>query len=179
MTTELRKPPTDGITRLRFSPVNGEHRLIVSSWDSNLRLYDTAANELLASYDVQQPLLDCTFLQDSNSCACAGIGSDVTLFDLATEKRNDLGSHKKPVRCLNFHPELNWLFSGSWDETFKTWDTRMKNELSCTPVNGKVYAMALNKTRLIVCDSSKRVGDILYQAELTSVGRSPYSIFGE
>ena len=37
---ELPNPPRDGITAVRFSDA---HTLLVSSWDSTLRLYDLCA----------------------------------------------------------------------------------------------------------------------------------------
>ena len=46
---KIGQPPTDGITSLQFSP-NSSQYLLVSSWDSSVRLYDINANTMRIQY---------------------------------------------------------------------------------------------------------------------------------
>eukprot|EP01068_Selenidium_serpulae_P002348 Selendium_serpulae@DN2395_c0_g1_i1.p1 len=157
MTSDLRKVPEDGVTRLRFSPTIGESHLVMSSWDSKLRIYNAAANELLFTHDCQQPLLDCTFLKDSKTCVTGGLGNKILLVDVEKQSSQPIGSHKSAVKCVNYHAGNNLVFSGSWDCTVKACDPRSKHETWQSALNGKVFALGVNDTRLVVCDSTKRV----------------------
>lgn len=157
MTSDLRKVPEDGVTRLRFSPTVGESHLVMSSWDSKLRIYNTCANELLLTHDCQHPLLDCTFLRDSKTCATGGLGNKILLLDVEKQISQPLGSHNSAVKCVNYHAGNNLVFSGSWDSTIKASDPRSKQETWQFTLSGKVFALALNETRLVACDSMKKV----------------------
>ena len=57
-------PPTDGVTALRFTP---DGRLLSSSWDSALRVYDVQADEVRACFLQPSPLLDCDALTDGHA----------------------------------------------------------------------------------------------------------------
>jgi WD40 repeat protein len=61
---ELANPPSDGISNLRFS--NYSDHLLVSSWDTKVRLYDASANVLKGQFAHRAPVLDCCFHDDSS-----------------------------------------------------------------------------------------------------------------
>jgi cell cycle arrest protein BUB3 len=61
---ELSSPPSDGISNLRFS--NHSDHLLVSSWDTKVRLYDASANILKGEFAHRKPVLDCCFHDDSS-----------------------------------------------------------------------------------------------------------------
>lgn len=57
---QLKNPPTDGITAVKFGP-NSSQFLLTSSWDTSVRLYDVVANHLRMKYNHPAPVLDCCF----------------------------------------------------------------------------------------------------------------------
>eukprot|EP00966_Prymnesium_polylepis_P117508 2716329-Prymnesium_polylepis.1 len=69
--TTLKDPPKDGVTAARFA-ADGRS-LIVSSWDSSLRLYDVDANDVRSQLLQPCPLLDVDFLGDGSHAASAGM----------------------------------------------------------------------------------------------------------
>ncbi|KAH1261107.1 Mitotic checkpoint protein BUB3.3 [Glycine max] len=69
---ELEKEFGDAISRTRFAPHS--NNLLISSWDSNLRLYDVDASLLRLQAPSQAPLLDCCFQDDAVAFAAASDG---------------------------------------------------------------------------------------------------------
>ncbi|KAI9506119.1 mitotic checkpoint protein BUB3-like protein [Coemansia spiralis] len=66
---ELLQPPTDGISQLKFHKTEN-NKLLVGSWDQQVRLYDVHANHLVASHhDHKAAVLDIAF---GTSCAYSG-----------------------------------------------------------------------------------------------------------
>lgn len=57
---KLNQPPEDGISSVKFSP-NTSQFLLVSSWDTSVRLYDVPANSLRLKYQHSGAVLDCAF----------------------------------------------------------------------------------------------------------------------
>ena len=64
MEFELFDSPTDGITSLNFSKYSPD-LLLCSSWDKNVRLYNSKLNQLVANFHHKAPVLDCCFATDS------------------------------------------------------------------------------------------------------------------
>jgi cell cycle arrest protein BUB3 len=57
---KIKSPPTDAISAVEFGP-NSTQFLLVSSWDSTVRLYDIHANTLRLKYNHDLPVLDVAF----------------------------------------------------------------------------------------------------------------------
>lgn len=57
---KLNQPPEDGISSVKFSP-NTSQFLLVSSWDTSVRLYDVPANSMRLKYQHTGAVLDCAF----------------------------------------------------------------------------------------------------------------------
>lgn len=57
---KLKNGPTDGISAVKFGP-NSSQFLLVSSWDSTVRLYDVISNNMRMQYNHPVPVLDCAF----------------------------------------------------------------------------------------------------------------------
>ncbi|PNX64772.1 mitotic checkpoint protein BUB3, partial [Trifolium pratense] len=60
----LEIPIGDAISRIQFSP--NSNNLLISSWDSNLRLYDVDASVLRVEVPSEAALLDCCFTDDDS-----------------------------------------------------------------------------------------------------------------
>lgn len=66
----LNQPPEDGISSVKFSP-NTSQFLLVSSWDTSVRLYDVPANSMRLKYQHTGAVLDCAFYVGGLSfCSC-------------------------------------------------------------------------------------------------------------
>uniref|UniRef100_A0A8C6R2B1 BUB3 mitotic checkpoint protein n=1 Tax=Nannospalax galili TaxID=1026970 RepID=A0A8C6R2B1_NANGA len=106
---KLNQPPEDGISSVKFSP-NTSQFLLVSSWDTSVRLYDVPANSMRLKYQHTGAVLDCAFYVE-----------------------NLVGTHDAPIRCVEYCPEVNVMVTGSWDQTVKLWDPR-------TPCNAGTFS---------------------------------------
>lgn len=65
---KLNNCPGDGISAVKFGPTSPQF-LVVSSWDSTVRLYDVMSNTMRLKYNHQQPVLDCCFQVGNLYCA--------------------------------------------------------------------------------------------------------------
>lgn len=67
---KLNQPPEDGISSVKFSP-NTSQFLLVSSWDTSVRLYDVPANSMRLKYQHTGAVLDCAFYVGGfGFCSC-------------------------------------------------------------------------------------------------------------
>lgn len=73
---ELSHPPTDAVSSLQFAPTSPT-RLLVSSWDRHVYLYEThgeeAGGKLIEKYEHRAPVLDVCFGADDNEAFSAGM----------------------------------------------------------------------------------------------------------
>lgn len=50
-----------------------------------------------------------------------------------------LGSHEKPVRCVEYNAATGTVLTGGWDAKFNAWDPRSRQALvQSRPLPGKV-----------------------------------------
>eukprot|EP01123_Difflugia_compressa_P010118 TRINITY_DN3600_c0_g1_i1.p1 TRINITY_DN3600_c0_g1~~TRINITY_DN3600_c0_g1_i1.p1 ORF type:complete len:370 (-),score=70.33 TRINITY_DN3600_c0_g1_i1:161-1270(-) len=151
----LRQPPTDGISNVEFSP--RDPFLLVSSWDSTVRLYDAVQNSLNVTWNHSSAVLDCCF-SDVFTVYSGGLGMSLRMFDLNTQQETVLGEHKKAIKCVEYSKEETLAVTGSWDSTIKIWDPRSSiKDVGTHAQPGKVFTMALTGKRIIVGTSSRQV----------------------
>lgn len=155
---KIKAPPTDGISRVRFGP-NSAQFLLVSSWDSSVRLYDVLNNTLRTSYSHanQLPVLDCCF-QDPIHVWSGGLDNSLKAFDINSGTETVVGGHDSAVRCVEFSSEANCVVTGGWDAQVKLWDPRASN--ACTGTHSqpdKVYSMSLAGEKLVVGTANRKV----------------------
>lgn len=75
----MAQPPNDAISSLNFAP-GSSHRLIASSWDKNVHLYeivDEGSTKFLGSYEHAAPVLDACFGATENEAFSAGLDCQV------------------------------------------------------------------------------------------------------
>ena len=65
--TKLKSPPEDGISSVAFSPSSSQF-LLVSSWDSTVRLYDVFSNTQRLKYTHERAVMDICFQVVSFVC---------------------------------------------------------------------------------------------------------------
>jgi cell cycle arrest protein BUB3 len=153
----LQPAPADGVASVRFAP--STNLLMVSCWDATMLLYDASgAGRLLCSLPVGGPALDSCFLDNSHA---VGVGLDQTIrmYDLNDPGHATvLGQHAAAIKCANYSPQTNTLFTGGWDSKVHAWDPRRAGTPSASlEVPGKVFSMDLSDTRLLAATAGRRI----------------------
>ncbi|CAE7652077.1 bub3, partial [Symbiodinium pilosum] len=77
--TKLPKPPVDCISRVRFTPIEGNVQFLAASWDCTVRLYDAGTHRLLGQHKQSLPILDAVFFEGSAKCVASGLSKKVIL----------------------------------------------------------------------------------------------------
>jgi cell cycle arrest protein BUB3 len=153
---ELFPPVNDGITAMHIL----ENRfLLVSSWDTNVRLYDLSINSQKTSYQHKAGVLDCCFQdRDRNIIYSGGIDRQLKQFDAVSGVEKVIGTHEKAIKCVDFSSFQDVVITGSWDSTVKLWDPR-----AATPCTGtykqpeRIYTMSLSNDKLVVGTAGRHV----------------------
>lgn len=73
---ELPEPPSDAISGLAFSP-HSPHKLLVSSWDKSLYLYDVTESSKTSSVEFDAALLDTCFGENDDEAFAVGLDCEV------------------------------------------------------------------------------------------------------
>ncbi|KAI1201440.1 WD40-repeat-containing domain protein [Nemania serpens] len=165
---ELAQPPNDAISALVFAP-ESPSRLLVSSWDRNVYLYDTQATAAATAAEGQQgslirtiehraPVLDVCFGANDDEAFSGGMDWQVWRLDLATGEQTALSRHSAPVRRVVYSRQHSLVISASWDSTLHVHDptdsTQPPLEIS---LPGKPHAMAASPSKLVVAMTSRLV----------------------
>ncbi|KAI1386679.1 mitotic checkpoint protein BUB3 [Hypoxylon trugodes] len=161
---ELAQPPNDAISALAFAP-DAPSRLLVSSWDKNIYLYDTLQNSgdgshgvLLQTYENRAPVMDVCFGADGNEAFSAGMDWQVRRIDLETGEQTTLSKHAAPVRRVVYSREHSLLISASWDSTLHIHNpTNLSLTPLAIPLPGKPHALAASPSKVIVAMTSRLV----------------------
>ncbi|KAF8266363.1 WD40 repeat-like protein [Lactarius quietus] len=120
--------PFDGISGVQFSPTSSNY-LLVSSWDSTVRLYDIKANEEKTKFDHRAAVLSSVFSDASHA--------------YKSEKIHALGQHDDAISSVRYSSETNAIVTGSWDRT------------SSQQLPERVYFMDTVGHRLVVALASR------------------------
>ncbi|KAI5289723.1 hypothetical protein KEM54_003337 [Ascosphaera aggregata] len=120
----LSSPPTDAISSVKFSPFPRSTRLLVSSWDRNLYLYDLrdengevgeGKDKLLTTFQHRAPVLDVCWGRDESECYTACLDWDVRRIDLNTGEQRVISTHEAGVKSVVFDGERGIVISIGWD----------------------------------------------------------------
>ncbi|KAL5725876.1 hypothetical protein ACHQM5_008966 [Ranunculus cassubicifolius] len=141
-------PFSDGISKIRFAPKS--NNLLVSSWDSSLRLYDVENSVTRLEISCGESLLGCCFQDEENAFS---IGSDFGVrrhnFDLGTV--STLGFHDDLATCIEYSEGTRQLITGCLDKKLCSWDFRSSNGIeSCRNVDGEVESISIYGVQLLV-----------------------------
>jgi cell cycle arrest protein BUB3 len=131
--------PNDPVSSLTFNtnPTKA-NELLVSSWDSTVRLYrltqaDQASSssssadqlasqvQLVHTFQHDAAVLDVCWITDKLA-ASGGLDRRVRLLNLETGQSNIIGKHGAAVSRVRYSSTTNLLLSSSWDSTLKVWD---------------------------------------------------------
>uniref|UniRef100_A0A7S0F0I8 Mitotic checkpoint protein BUB3 n=1 Tax=Hanusia phi TaxID=3032 RepID=A0A7S0F0I8_9CRYP len=153
--SELADPPQDGISAIQFAP--SHNLLLVSSWNTEVRMYDVLLNAKRAQYNHQAAALDCCWGTDQNRCFSGGVDKCVKTYDFTSETEAVLGNHDKAVKAVCWQKELGCCVSGSWDKQLKVWDLRQTACVNSALLPDKVFTMAVSSNRIVVGTASRHV----------------------
>lgn len=156
---ELAKNPEDVISAVKFSP-NTPSRLLVSSWDKNVYLYDIHAEpggKLLRKYEHRAPVTDICFGRDDNEAFSCGLDWEVRRIDLETGDQTVLSTHDQGVRNVIFDARHNLLISGSWDGTLHLHSLDRPGTFSTVKLDAKVFSMSVSETKCVVAMANRAV----------------------
>lgn len=155
---ELSDPPGDAVSAVKFAP-GSSTRLIVSSWDRHVHLYDTAAapsGTLIRKFEHRAPVLDVCFGADDREAFTAGLDHDVRRVDLETGEQTVLSTHEFGVRSVLFSPETSTVISASWDKTLHVHSLSDPTKPPATiPLPYKPFSMSLTATKLVVAMAAR------------------------
>lgn len=111
-------------SRVRFAPTS--NNLLISSWDSGLRLYDADEGTLRVNVESEAAFLDCCFEDESAAFACGSDGS-VRRYDFHSGSQDTVGLHEDALACIEFSSLTGQIMTGSLDKKLKLWDSKTRN----------------------------------------------------
>ncbi|KAI3968632.1 hypothetical protein MKX01_028782 [Papaver californicum] len=138
----------DGISKVRFAPKS--NNLLISSWDSNLRLYDLDTSKLRSEIPLEVGLLGCCFHDESIAFS---IGSDCCLrrHDLNSGIHETVGNHDDLATCVEYSEETCQAVTGGLNKRIISWDMRMgKSMVYSVHVGVEVESMSVSGYHLAV-----------------------------
>ncbi|KAJ2162174.1 mitotic spindle checkpoint protein Bub3 [Coemansia sp. RSA 552] len=149
--TELAQPPTDGISSLKFHSSDSS-RLLVGSWDHQVRLYDAEANRLVASHSGHNAaVLDVAFGTDA--AFSGGLDRRVLAWEAGYVQEREIGRHDGEISAVEFSSDSGLVLTGSWDRTLRAWDSRANAAaaaVSRVDVGERIYSMSAQNALLAV-----------------------------
>ncbi|KMZ62908.1 Mitotic checkpoint protein BUB3.3 [Zostera marina] len=160
---ELRfhRPVEDAVSRIRFSPrSNNSNNLLISSWDSILRLYDVESDVVrMETASDGTALLDCCF-GDEFVAFAASSDSNIWRYDLCSGVKYRVGKHNDVVTNVEYSNEFGQLISASLDKKLIFRDLRSSTGYS-QMTSSYIDSMSLSGFYLIVAvDSHVKVYDL-------------------
>ncbi|KAH9957637.1 WD40 repeat-like protein [Lactifluus volemus] len=134
---EIKGAPFDSISSLQFSPASSNF-LLVSAWDSTVRLYDIAANKEKTKFDHRAAVLSTIFSDASHAYSSGGLDASL---------RGIVRYSSEASSCI---------ITGSWDRTVRFWDPRAATtQQSSHQLPERVYFMDTVGHYLVVALASR------------------------
>ncbi|CAM8942899.1 unnamed protein product [Rhodiola kirilowii] len=141
-------PIEDAISRVRFAP--GSNNLLISSWDSNLRLYDVDRGILRLQVSSEAALLDCCF-ENESVCLASGCDGSVVRYDVHSEAQHLIGKHDDLATCVEYSIETGEILSAGWDKKVRSWDPRITDAIRpYKDVGDVVKSMSISSNNLMI-----------------------------
>ncbi|KAE8724605.1 Mitotic checkpoint protein BUB3.3 [Hibiscus syriacus] len=158
---EFENPIRDAISRIRFAPQS--NNLLISSWDSSLRLFEVDCSKLRLETSSEAALLDCCFQEESVSFSAGSDGS-ITRYDLQSGISNKIGNHDDMVNCAEYSTETRQVITAGFDKKIIVWDMFGAKPLVFQKnLDAEVESMSLSGFELIVAvGSSVDIYDLRY-----------------
>ncbi|KAK9034235.1 hypothetical protein V6N11_050408 [Hibiscus sabdariffa] len=183
---EFKNPIRDAISRIRFAPQS--NNLLISSWDSSLRLHAVDCSQLRLEASFEAALLDCCF-QEETVAFSAGSDGSITRYDLESGISNKIGNHDDIATCVEYSTETRQVFTAGFDKKIIAWDVfGAKPQVFLKNLDADVESMSLSGFELIVAvgssvdiydlrnlDQSVRTNESCMDVTIRCVSSIPYS----
>ncbi|XP_030455050.1 mitotic checkpoint protein BUB3.3 isoform X2 [Syzygium oleosum] len=161
---KLENPARDAISGVQFAPRS--NNLLVSSWDSCLRLFDVDGSELRLEAPSEAALLGCCF-QDESVAFSVGSDGSVIRYNLHSGAQDTIGSHADIATCIECSDQTCQVITAGLDKKVICWDVRMDKVISHSiNVNGEVESISLSGCNLMVA-----IGNSAYGYDLRNLKR--------
>lgn len=131
--------------------------MLVSSWDNSLSLYDGYTAALKGRFNSKASILSADFSEDETAVYIGGLEQRLNKIDLVTGNETNIGYHDEAVRCVEYDPFSNCVYTGSWDKTLKIWDERQGNKEIVRELSDKVYAMSVCRNKVVLGMANNKV----------------------
>ena len=150
----------DKVTSLAFSP-DGK-RLLSSSYDGTIRLWDVATGECLNVTDVKYKITHIAFNSDGSRLLASLTAKVILLWEMGSGKKPVvLKGHEKSVFYAGFSEDGNKVISVSHDNTVKLWDISSGECIRTIPLSGFSRVVSLsNDSRYIVSGPGINITDL-------------------
>ncbi|XP_034948678.1 mitotic checkpoint protein BUB3 [Chelonus insularis] len=153
---KIKNPPTDAISAVEFGP-NSTQFLLVSSWDSTVRLYDIHTNSMRLKYSHDDlPVLDVAF-QDAVHAYSGGLGNTLKMYDINANAETLMGTHDKAIRKIEYCSSVNAILTGGWDAAVKLWDPRTPTCVGTYLQPDTVLALSVCGDKFVVGTAKRKV----------------------
>lgn len=151
---EVQPAVDDGISQVTFSPTPNNF-LLVSSWDSKVRLWQVDRAAAIPKHVVSHnfPVLCNTWSPDGMRFFSGSCDKTVKMTDMNTLQSTDVARHDAPVSAVRAFtsPTMGQIvITASWDKTIKYWDCRSANPVLSVNVDKKIYCMDMSHPCLVV-----------------------------
>ncbi|CAO1632600.1 unnamed protein product [Sympodiomycopsis kandeliae] len=131
---QISSAPNHPVSAITFNPApsckEASRQVLVSSWDSTVRLYQLPDRSLsdksnniqqLHTFKHEAPVLDVCWINDTLA-ASGGIDRRVRILNLTTGESTIIGKHTSAISRIRYEPSTNLLLTSSWDRTLQLWD---------------------------------------------------------
>ncbi|GAV76384.1 WD40 domain-containing protein, partial [Cephalotus follicularis] len=145
---ELEKPIEEAVSRIRFAPKS--NHLLISSWDSNLRLYDVDSSALRLEATSEAALLDCCY-QNGEVALTAASDGFIRRYDLHSGNNETIGNHDDIATSVGYSDETCQVITAGLDKKIMSWDMRSgKAPVHLTKLGAELESMSLSGFDLMV-----------------------------
>ncbi|KAJ3669819.1 hypothetical protein LUZ60_010143 [Juncus effusus] len=146
-------PTNEAISRPRFAP--SSNNLLISSWETGLRLYDVEESVLRSEILTEEALLDCCFVKEEIALT-AGSDGCIKRFDLSTGSQDIVGICDDSAISVEYSSETNLVVSCTMDNKINFWDLRTgnSNPANSTAVESNTNSISLSGTNLLAAISN-------------------------
>ncbi|KAK8657556.1 hypothetical protein V6N13_035787 [Hibiscus sabdariffa] len=149
---EFKNPIRDAISRIRFAPQS--NNLLISSWDSSLRLHNVDSSQLRLEASSESALLDCCFQEESVAFS-AGSDDSITRYDLQSGISNKIGNHDDIATCVEYSTETRQVITAGFDKKIIAWDMfGAKPHVFLRNLDAEVESISLSGFELIIAVGS-------------------------
>lgn len=144
---EVSHAPNDTVQALKFNPANPNVGILLASgsWDNNIRLWQVTpqgTTEPKAEQNVNGPVLEIDWCDDSSKLFIASADKTVRVWDLGSNQLATVGQHDLPVKTCHWiksNMGNGMLMTTSWDKTIRFWDMRSPTAAHSITVADRIF----------------------------------------